>query len=113
MSAPVLPRDMGARRNFCRWWGGGTILKKAPLKTKMVPPPKKIFVLPPFLGVSEACSPEKILTMLLSTTFQMHLTRDIFRISFRGGGGVQISFRKWGYLGEATRLLWGSGECSS
>ena len=45
--------------------------KKAPLKTKKAPPPKKKneIVLSPFLGGSEACSPEKILTMVLPTTF--------------------------------------------
>ena len=45
--------------------------KKAPLKTKKAPPPKKneIEMLSPFLGGLEACSPEKILTMVLPTTF--------------------------------------------
>ena len=50
--------------------GGGASPKKAPLKTKKAPPQKKIeIVLSPFLGGSEACSPEKILTMVLPTTF--------------------------------------------
>ena len=58
---------MGARRNFRR---GGASPKKAPLKTKKAPPQKKNeIVLSPFLGGSEACSPEKILTMVLPTTF--------------------------------------------
>ena len=61
---------MGARRNFRR--GGGASPKKAPLKTKKAPPPqnkKEIEMLSPFLGGLEACSPEKILTMVLPTTF--------------------------------------------
>ena len=66
--------------------GGGAGPKKAPLKTKKAPPQKNEIVLSPFLGGSEACSPEKILTMVLPTTFYMHLSRGVFKISFRGGG---------------------------
>ena len=60
-------RGMGARRNFRR---GGRALKRPPSRRKR-PPPKKneIEMLSPFLGGLEACSPEKILTMVLPTTF--------------------------------------------
>ena len=48
---------------------GGASPKKAPFKTKKAPPKKNEIVISPFLGGSEACSPEKILTMVLPTTF--------------------------------------------
>ena len=64
MRAHVLPRDMGIGGG-----GEGASLKKAPLKTKKATPPKKLKnVLSPFLGSSEAWSPERILTMVLPTT---------------------------------------------
>ena len=52
---------MGSRRNFRR----GSEPKKGSPQDKKGPPPKKI-VLAPF---SEACSPEKMLTVVLPTTF--------------------------------------------
>ena len=67
---PAKPlRSHGRPQEFSQG-GGGASPKKAPLKTKKAPPQKKIkIVLSPFLGGSEACSPEKILTMVLPTTF--------------------------------------------
>ena len=56
---------MGARRNFRR---GERAPKRPPSRQKR-PPPKKKIVLAPFLGGSEACSPEKKLTVVLPTTF--------------------------------------------
>ena len=55
--------SMGARKNFGRGGGG---------EPQNGPPPKKKekkVVLSPFLGGSEACSPKKILTMVLPTSF--------------------------------------------
>ena len=57
--------SMGARRNFCR---GGESPNKAPLKTKSPPPKKKNCAITVLRG-SEACSLEKILTMVHPTTF--------------------------------------------
>ena len=52
---------MGARRNF-------RAPKRPPSRRKRPPPPKKKIVLAPFLGGSEACSPEKKLTVVFPTT---------------------------------------------
>ena len=47
---------------------GGSEPQKGPPQDEKGPPQKKI-VLAPFLGGSEACSPEKKLTVVLPTTF--------------------------------------------
>ena len=49
---------------------GGSEPQKGPPQDEKGPPPKtKKNVLAPFLGGSEACSPEKKLTVVLPTTF--------------------------------------------
>ena len=49
---------------------GGSEPQKCPPQDEKAPPPKKKkIVLAPFLGGSEACSPEKKLTVVLPTTF--------------------------------------------
>ena len=48
---------------------GGSEPQKGPPQDEKGPPPKKKIVLAPFLGGSEACSPEKKLTVVLPTTF--------------------------------------------
>ena len=48
---------------------GGSEPQKGPPQDEKGPPPKKKIVLAPFLGGSEACSPEKKLTVVFPTTF--------------------------------------------
>ena len=77
--------------------GGGASPKKAPLKMKKAPPQKKSkIVLSPFLGGSEACSPEKILTMVLLRHFRCISAGAYLGFHFGGGGGCQINFGKCG-----------------
>ena len=76
---------MGARRNFRR---GEQAPKRPPQDEKGPPPQKKKIVLAPFSEGSEACSPEKMLTVVLPTTFYMHLSRSVFRISFWWEGSI-------------------------
>ena len=102
---------MGARGNF-RWKGASP--NKAPLKTKKAPPKKN--VLAPFSEVTEACSPEKMLTVDLCSLLHFRCISAGAYLGFHFGGKVQSNFRKWGYMhgakrhaarGEVRRLLGG------
>ena len=104
---------MGARRNFRR---GERAPKRPPSRPKRPSPPKKNkIVLAPFSEGSEACSPEKMLTVVLPILHFRCISAGAY-LGFHFGGKVQSNFRKWGYMhgakrhaasGFATRLLRG------